>query len=194
MVRAAARRRHGATSCGPCRRPRRATSRWPAPRWPRRPGSGPTRTTRSGPICSSRPGAPSATTARPCSSTVPTGTALLDPDRLAAAAARVDARRVAPPDVAPGRGTTGPDVARFGDGDTTHLCAQDADGLGISLTQSNALDFGSHLVEPTHRRLPAQPRRRLLAGAGPPGRGGGRAAGPRTPSRPCSSPGAATAR
>jgi gamma-glutamyltranspeptidase/glutathione hydrolase len=40
-------------------------------------------------------------------------------------------------------------VARFGDGDTTHLCAQDADGLGISLTQSNALDFGSHLVEPT---------------------------------------------
>ena len=40
-------------------------------------------------------------------------------------------------------------MARLGDGDTTHLCAQDADGLGISLTQSNALDFGSHLVEPT---------------------------------------------
>jgi gamma-glutamyltranspeptidase/glutathione hydrolase len=39
-------------------------------------------------------------------------------------------------------------VARLGDGDTTHLCAQDADGLGVSLTQSNALDFGSHLVEP----------------------------------------------
>jgi gamma-glutamyltranspeptidase/glutathione hydrolase len=34
----------------------------------------------------------------------------------------------------------------MGDGDTTHLCAIDADGLGISLTQSNALDFGSHLV------------------------------------------------
>jgi gamma-glutamyltranspeptidase / glutathione hydrolase len=48
-----------------------------------------------------------------------------------------------------GRGTSGPDVARLGDGDTTHLCAQDADGLGISLTQSNALDFGSHMVEPT---------------------------------------------
>jgi gamma-glutamyltranspeptidase/glutathione hydrolase len=32
------------------------------------------------------------------------------------------------------------------DGDTTHLCAVDADGLGISLTQSNALDFGAHLV------------------------------------------------
>jgi gamma-glutamyltranspeptidase/glutathione hydrolase len=34
----------------------------------------------------------------------------------------------------------------MGEGDTTHLCAIDADGLGISLTQSNALDFGSHLV------------------------------------------------
>jgi gamma-glutamyltranspeptidase/glutathione hydrolase len=32
------------------------------------------------------------------------------------------------------------------DGDTTHLCAVDADGLGISLTQSNALDFGAHMV------------------------------------------------
>ncbi len=39
-------------------------------------------------------------------------------------------------------------MARVGDGDTTHLCALDADGLGISLTQSNALDFGSHLIEP----------------------------------------------
>ena len=76
------------------------------------------------------------------------GGALLDPARLAAAAARVQAHAAAPPDVAPGRGTAGPDVARFGDGDTTHLCAMDADGLGISLTQSNALDFGSHLVEP----------------------------------------------
>jgi gamma-glutamyltranspeptidase / glutathione hydrolase len=38
-------------------------------------------------------------------------------------------------------------AARFsGDGDTTHLCAVDASGLGVSLTQSNALDFGSHLV------------------------------------------------
>ena len=40
-------------------------------------------------------------------------------------------------------------MARVGDGDTTHLCAMDGDGLGISLTQSNALDFGSHLVEPS---------------------------------------------
>jgi gamma-glutamyltranspeptidase/glutathione hydrolase len=77
------------------------------------------------------------------------GDALLDPERLAAAAARVDAGSMAPPDVAPGRGTPAPDVARLGDGDTTHLCALDADGLGVSLTQSNALDFGSHIVEPT---------------------------------------------
>jgi gamma-glutamyltranspeptidase/glutathione hydrolase len=76
------------------------------------------------------------------------GDALLDPERLAAAAARVDALSMAPPDVAAGHGMAGPDVARFGDGDTTHLCALDADGLGVSLTQSNALDFGSHLVEP----------------------------------------------
>ena len=77
------------------------------------------------------------------------GSALLDPGRLAAAAARVDAHAVAPPDVAPGHGADAPGVARLGDGDTTHLCALDADGLGVSLTQSNALDFGSHLVEPT---------------------------------------------
>ena len=76
------------------------------------------------------------------------GTALLDPARLAAAAARVDALAAAPPDVAPGHRAGAPDVARLGDGDTTHLCALDADGLGVSLTQSNALDFGSHLVEP----------------------------------------------
>ena len=84
------------------------------------------------------------------------GDALLHPERLATAAARVQATEVAPPDVGRGHGAgsatgTGPpgaDVPRLGDGDTTHLCAQDADGLGVSLTQSNALDFGSHLVEP----------------------------------------------
>ena len=83
------------------------------------------------------------------------GDALLHPERLAAAAARVHAhrrgaaRRGAGPGAATGTGPPGADVPRLGDGDTTHLCAQDADGLGISLTQSNALDFGSHLVEPT---------------------------------------------
>ena len=76
------------------------------------------------------------------------GPALLAAGRLAAAAARVSAAGTAPPDVEPGRGTVGPATARIGDGDTTHLCAVDAEGLGVSLTQSNALDFGSHLVEP----------------------------------------------
>jgi len=80
------------------------------------------------------------------------GAALLDPARLAAAGARVRATSMAPPDAAPGPGASGPGASaatpRLGDGDTTHLCAQDADGLGVSLTQSNALDFGSHLVEP----------------------------------------------
>ncbi len=75
------------------------------------------------------------------------GDALMDRSRLEAAAARIDGSRAAPPDVTPGRGSRGPRVARLGDGDTTHLCAMDGDGLGISLTQSNALDFGSHLVE-----------------------------------------------
>jgi gamma-glutamyltranspeptidase / glutathione hydrolase len=77
------------------------------------------------------------------------GAALLAPDRLAAAAARVSTERAAPPDVAPGRGSAGPGVARVADGDTTHLCALDGDGLGVSLTQSNALDFGTHVIEPT---------------------------------------------
>ncbi|MCU1396130.1 MAG: putative gamma-glutamyltranspeptidase [Ilumatobacteraceae bacterium] len=34
------------------------------------------------------------------------------------------------------------------DGDTTYLCAVDADRLGVSLIQSNASGFGSWLVEP----------------------------------------------
>jgi gamma-glutamyltranspeptidase/glutathione hydrolase len=83
------------------------------------------------------------------------GQALLDEGRLAEAAARIDLGRAAPPDMAV-MGTVGSGdgsgdggyggVARLGDGDTTHLCAIDADGLGISLTQSNALDFGAHMV------------------------------------------------
>ena len=79
------------------------------------------------------------------------GAALVSEERLAAAAARMDAAAAAPPDVAPGgtRAAPGAGTPRLGDGDTTHLCALDADGLGVSLTQSNALDFGSHLIEPT---------------------------------------------
>jgi gamma-glutamyltranspeptidase/glutathione hydrolase len=76
------------------------------------------------------------------------GDALLSAERLAQAAARVTDERAAPTDVGVAPGPGGADVARLGDGDTTHLCACDADGLGVSLTQSNALDFGSHLVEP----------------------------------------------
>ena len=77
---------------------------------------------------------------------------LLHGDRLAAATARVDARppRLRPTwcrDPGPAERRAA-DAARLGDGDTTHLCALDADGLGVSLTQSNALDFGSHLSNP----------------------------------------------
>ena len=82
------------------------------------------------------------------------GKALLDPARLARLAASVDPRR------ATGAGTAkvggvGPVTNRNArrrhlsvshDGDTTHLCAVDGDGLAISVTQSNALDFGAHLV------------------------------------------------
>jgi gamma-glutamyltranspeptidase/glutathione hydrolase len=75
------------------------------------------------------------------------GLALVEQERLARAAARVRADAVAPPDV--GADHPVPTVARIGDGDTTHLCAIDAEGFGISLTQSNALDFGSHVIEPS---------------------------------------------
>ncbi|HEY1826697.1 MAG TPA: gamma-glutamyltransferase [Acidimicrobiales bacterium] len=76
------------------------------------------------------------------------GNGLLDEERLAAAVARISRDMAAPSDVpgpTPSADATAP---RFGDGDTTYLCAIDADGLGVSLIQSNALDFGSHLLEP----------------------------------------------
>ena len=72
---------------------------------------------------------------------------LLDEERLAAAADRIRDDRAWPSDVGVGApDDPSADIPRVADGDTTHLCAVDADGLGISLTQSNALDFGSHLV------------------------------------------------
>jgi gamma-glutamyltranspeptidase/glutathione hydrolase len=81
------------------------------------------------------------------------GMALLAEDRLGGAADRIRPDDAAPPDVehdpADPADAAHAKIPRLGDGDTTHLCAIDADGLGISLTQSNALDFGSHLVAGT---------------------------------------------
>ncbi|MGA8723714.1 MAG: gamma-glutamyltransferase [Acidimicrobiales bacterium] len=74
------------------------------------------------------------------------GVSLLDPDRLCWVAARVRDHEAAAPDVDVTTGNRRSDAQLVADGDTTHLCAIDAEGLGISLTQSNALDFGSHVV------------------------------------------------
>src|SRR5262249_56001230 len=38
----------------------------------------------------------------------------------------------------------------YGDGGTTHICAVDRERMGVSLTMSNAADFGSRLVLPAH--------------------------------------------
>ncbi len=64
------------------------------------------------------------------------GGSLLEPARLAPrrAAVRADAA-----------GTLGHPTA---EGGTIHLCVVDADRMGVSLMQSNAADFGSHLAEP----------------------------------------------
>ena len=79
------------------------------------------------------------------------GRGIVPPRRGAARRPRPPASstdRAAPSDVDAGRKHGSGRRRRPGsaDGDTTHLCAVDADGLGMSLTQSNALDFGSHLV------------------------------------------------
>jgi gamma-glutamyltranspeptidase / glutathione hydrolase len=72
------------------------------------------------------------------------GTGLLSLERLETRASAIDPARTASPKPHDAGPRTG--AAVLSDGDTTHLCALDADGLGISLTQSNALDFGAHLV------------------------------------------------
>lgn len=64
------------------------------------------------------------------------GTALLAPDRLAPRAAAISARRASA-----ARG-------RFGAGGTIALCAVDAERMGVSLLQSNAMGFGAGIVEP----------------------------------------------
>jgi gamma-glutamyltranspeptidase/glutathione hydrolase len=77
------------------------------------------------------------------------GVGLLSPERLGARAQSIDPERSAssrPPSSRPQGATARPGPPVLSDGDTTHLCAVDAEGLGISLTQSNALDFGAHLV------------------------------------------------
>jgi gamma-glutamyltranspeptidase/glutathione hydrolase len=72
------------------------------------------------------------------------GPDLLSAERLGPRAASIDPHTTA---WSMPEGTPRPRPgALLSDGDTTHLCAVDAQGLGISLTQSNALDFGSHLV------------------------------------------------
>jgi len=72
------------------------------------------------------------------------GVGLLSPDRLGPRAASIDPERAG---VSGGEATTPwPGTSLTSDGDTTHLCVVDEEGLGISLTQSNALDFGAHLV------------------------------------------------
>ncbi|HEV7886219.1 MAG TPA: gamma-glutamyltransferase, partial [Acidimicrobiales bacterium] len=68
------------------------------------------------------------------------GAALLDPARLAP---RRDAIR---PDQAAVLGAEG-----YAGGGTIYLCAVDGDGMGVSLIQSNASGWGSHLVEPNTR-------------------------------------------
>lgn len=64
------------------------------------------------------------------------GTALVAADRLAERRAMLDPAAIA--DV-PGT---------YGDGGTIYLCATDADGMGVSLIQSNAAGFGAHIVAP----------------------------------------------
>ncbi len=74
------------------------------------------------------------------------GLALIGEQRLGDAAAGADPDRLRHPEGTASSGGAGSARPYVGDGDTTHLCAIDASGLGVSLTQSNALDFGSHLV------------------------------------------------
>lgn len=64
------------------------------------------------------------------------GGALVARSRLAARAAAID----------PDHASRLPGAPRTGD--TVYLCAVDGDGTGVSLIQSNAADFGSHVIEP----------------------------------------------
>jgi gamma-glutamyltranspeptidase / glutathione hydrolase len=61
---------------------------------------------------------------------------LVAPDRLAPRRDAIVADRATAP------------AAWSADGDTMYLCAADADGMAVSLIQSNAADWGAHLVVP----------------------------------------------
>ncbi len=81
------------------------------------------------------------------------GRVLVHEARLAPRLRAIDAARAAnidppsalasPGDPAPGGAPSDPDPAP---GDTTYLCAVDADRMGVSLINSNASGFGAHLV------------------------------------------------
>lgn len=64
------------------------------------------------------------------------GAALVDPQRLTPRRDAIDLERAS---------TLG---ASSKAGDTIYLCAIDHDRMGVSLIQSNAADFGAHIVEP----------------------------------------------
>lgn len=60
---------------------------------------------------------------------------------------------VAEESLAPRRAAISPDrrtppTGRYGDGDTMYLCVVDGDGMAVSLIQSNADGFGSHVTLP----------------------------------------------
>ena len=69
------------------------------------------------------------------------GAALVSPDRLAPRRAAIARDRAADLGAEP----------RQRAGGTIYLCAVDGDGMGVSLIQSNASGWGSHLVEPNTR-------------------------------------------
>ena len=126
----------GATGCGPSRRTRRATSRWPAPASP------------SGPACRDDPDDDrwahlTVEAARQAGYDRPSvlhegadGPTLLDPGSSAERASRID------PDRAAAVGSlTGP-------GGTIYMCTVDGAGNAVSLIQSNASGFGCHVAVP----------------------------------------------
>lgn len=69
------------------------------------------------------------------------GAALVAPDRLAPRRDVISVERAAVFEAEP----------RRRGGGTVYLCAVDAEGMGVSLIQSNASGWGSHLVEPNTR-------------------------------------------